>query len=171
MNCYILDSQRGEDILDFLVKNIPQNSKFDLSELIKLMKNENFIVDDEEFEWKALFDSYLTALAEFYFLFIDNNKFNFPYEKTSIEQKDDWIKFNEIKSFTADEYSLDFFLNCLMKIKNDKRTDTRKKIAEALGDEEIWEDWFNNLNKLIKNLTKEKENLYLENNIFCSCTS
>jgi len=144
-----LESDAGFDVLDFIKENIPQNYEFELSEIIALMKENGFLAKNEI---DFFYDNSAIALTEFYFMFKDNEKFNFPKN----DDDDGYSKFNVIKAFTANGSSLDYLLKCLLDIKNKVADeDGEREIILLWRDSKSWEEWQNHLNELINKLKKE----------------
>ena len=143
------------DVLDFLEENIPENFEFRLSEILPLMKQDGLLGKNFE-DIDFLYDSCAIALAELFFMFKDNGKYDFPI--VFHEEEDSYGTLSDIKSFTADKNSLEYLWKCLTDIKDEvPDTNGRREIVDLWRKSDEWENWQNNLNGLIERIKKEIE--------------
>jgi hypothetical protein len=155
-----LESDEGLDVVDALARLVagqPEGAVvLTLGEMISLMKGEEFFGGDFE-EIDFLYDNSAMALAELYLHFQENGELDYDDEEEAGNLR------KRVKSFTADEASLDFILHYLTDIRDEKPdADGEREIVELWRDSESWEEWREHLAALVTRLNEEKAKCRLE---------
>ena len=152
-----LESDEGLDVVDFIrdyvSSNYPNNEPVNLtlSELINLMKADGFFGETFE-EIDFYFDHSAMALAELFLMF--KNTGQLKYE----DEEDESMNLKKrVKSFSGDKKSFEFLLQYLMDIKNEvPDADGEREIVELWKDSDVYQEWNENLNDLIKQINQIK---------------
>ncbi|MDR2104616.1 MAG: DUF4259 domain-containing protein [Deferribacteraceae bacterium] len=140
-----LESDEAYDLIRFLEEKLPEDNKIELSQVITLLQENNFLSSNFE-DIDAFYDNNAVTIAELYLEFKDNGKFSFPYDDVSI---------NIVKSFTADEVALRYLLELLTDIQHNGERAVEREMVKFWRNSDRWESWKEHINILIRRLEDE----------------
>ena len=148
-----LESDEGLDVVDYLTEYIPKHYDLKLSEVIAAMKDEGFFGEDFE-DIEFFFDHSAMTLSELYLIYSDTGKLDYD------DDEEDEKVFSKIRSFSADNKSIDFLLRYLTDIRDQvPDVDGEREIVELWKDSSEYQQWNEHLLWLINRLNKIQEEI------------
>ena len=143
-----LESDEGLDVIDFLEALYNNKDKLILSQIISGLLNKGFLSPDMN-EIDFFYDNTAMSLAELFLMFKEEGALNYDNEADNLSLRNE-------KFFEADKKSLEFILQYLIDIKNEKpEEDGTRETVELWRDSDSSEEWKVPLNYLIEGLNKE----------------
>jgi hypothetical protein len=143
-----LESDEGLDVIDFLEALYNNKDKLILSQIISGLLNKGFLSPDMN-EIDFFYDNTAMSLAELFLMFKEEGALNYDNEADNLSLRNK-------KFFEADKKSLEFILQYLIDIKNEKpEEDGTRETVELWRDSDSFEEWKVHLNYLIEGLNKE----------------
>lgn len=140
-----LESDAGLDVIAFLEEQYNGKQDLVLSEIINQFLNEGFLSEDKN-DIDFLYDNTAMSLAELVIMFYENGVLDYDNEN-----KD--IALNEKKTFKTDKKSLQFILQHLIDIKNEKTNeDGEREYVELRKESDSYNAWKQHLENLINKI-------------------
>ena len=142
-----LESDNGLDIIYILESFYFKKTELTLSEIIAKLINEGFLSNNRD-DIDFLYDNTIVSLAELIFMFKENGELDYDNE-------DEKISLRNKTHFHSDKKSLEFILQFLKDIKNEKPdVDGQREYVELWKESDSYEKWKQHIEHLITELIK-----------------
>lgn len=143
-----LESDAGLDVIDFLEDYYNSKENLVLSEIITQFLKEGFLTEDKN-DIDFYYDNSIMSLAELVIMFTENRELDYDNE-------DENRSLRKKRTFKIDMKSLEFILQYLVDIKNEKPDENgEREYVELWKKSDFYEDWKRHLESLITKVDKK----------------
>ncbi|NMH87977.1 DUF4259 domain-containing protein [Flavivirga algicola] len=140
-----LESDNGLDFIGFLEEFYAEKLELSLSEIITILIKADFLSDDRN-NIDYLYDNTAISLAELFLMFKEKGELDYDNE-------DERVSLRKKTQFKSDKESIEFTLQYLTDIKNEKPDeDGEREFVELWKESDSYDKWQEHLNGLITGL-------------------